>query len=109
MYVCTYIYICIHIYTHVCMYIHIYIYIYIICIPVYTCTYIYIYIYLWPTQISNTNNSNYGLYEEFHRWTHGDVVGGGTSALLQKAYTRFPLEDSRLFGPSPWKILRHYL
>ena len=24
-------------------------------------------------------------------------------------YTRSPLEDSRLFGPSPWKILRHYL
>ena len=25
------------------------------------------------------------------------------------SYTRSPLEDSRLFGPSPWKILRHYL
>ena len=25
------------------------------------------------------------------------------------AYTRSPLQDSRLFGPSPWKILRHYL
>ena len=24
-------------------------------------------------------------------------------------YTRSPLEDSRLFGSSPWKILRHYL
>ena len=24
-------------------------------------------------------------------------------------YTRSPLEDSRLFGPSPWKILSHYL
>ena len=24
-------------------------------------------------------------------------------------YTRSPLEDSRLFGPSPWKFLRHYL
>ena len=24
-------------------------------------------------------------------------------------YTRSPLEDSRLFGPSPWKVLRHYL
>ena len=25
------------------------------------------------------------------------------------SYTRSPLEDSSLFGPSPWKILRHYL
>ena len=25
------------------------------------------------------------------------------------SYTRSPLEDSRLFGPSPWKILRQYL
>ena len=24
-------------------------------------------------------------------------------------YTRSPLQDSRLFGPSPWKILPHYL
>ena len=24
-------------------------------------------------------------------------------------YTQSPLEDSRLFGPCPWKILRHYL
>ena len=24
-------------------------------------------------------------------------------------YTRSPLEDSRLFGPSPWKISSHYL
>ena len=22
-----------------------------------------------------------------------------------RAYTRSPLEDSRLFGPSPWKVL----
>ena len=30
--------------------------------------------------------------------------------LLSEAfYTQSPLEDSRLFGPSPWKILRHYL
>ena len=28
---------------------------------------------------------------------------------LTNNYTRSPLEDSRLFGPSPWKILRHYL
>ena len=25
--------------------------------------------------------------------------------LLAKRYTRSPLEDSRLFGPSPWKML----
>ena len=28
---------------------------------------------------------------------------------LKVYYTRSPLEDSRLFGTSPWKILRHYL
>ena len=25
--------------------------------------------------------------------------------LARPLYTRSPLEDSRLFGPSPWKIL----
>ena len=39
--------------------------------------------------------------------------GQGAALLLHSrhdsAYTRSPLEDSRLFGPSPWKILRHYL
>ena len=28
---------------------------------------------------------------------------------LPISYTRSPLEDSPPFGPSPWKILRHYL
>ena len=42
---------------------------------------------------------------------HQKVVPG--SRILRctshVSYTRSPLEDSRLFGPSPWKILRHYL
>ena len=28
-----------------------------------------------------------------------------TTSGTIKTYTRSPLEDSRLFGPSPWKIL----
>ena len=48
-----------------------------------------------------------------HSWHHrhdrlsssfrGDHLSSGA------AYTRSLLEGSRLFGPSPWKILRHYL
>ena len=36
-------------------------------------------------------------------------VSSWTWSLFCGTYTRSPLEDSRLFGPSPWKILRHYL
>ena len=30
---------------------------------------------------------------------------GSWNVSRKKAYTRSPLQDSRLFGPSPWKIL----
>ena len=33
----------------------------------------------------------------------------GPAGRARFIYTRSPLEDSRLFGPSPWKILSHYL
>ena len=31
--------------------------------------------------------------------------GAGPGGSLGQRYTRSPLEDSRLFGPSPWKFL----
>ena len=31
------------------------------------------------------------------------------SGAANDGYTRSSLQDSRLFGPSPWKILSHYL
>ena len=39
------------------------------------------------------------------------IVGGEPARcpLFQRPYTRSPLEDSRLFGRIPWKVLRHYL
>ena len=54
----------------------VYIYIYI-----YVCIYVYIYIYIYT-------------YIYIYIITHCIVY-----------YTRSPLEDSRLFGPSPWKIV----
>ena len=33
------------------------------------------------------------------------TLGLGVLSTCRLAYTRSPLEDSRLFGPSPWKIL----
>ena len=29
----------------------------------------------------------------------------GSSTFIGLVYTRSPLEDSRLFGPGPWKVL----
>ena len=60
---------------YMCIYVYIYIYMYIY-IYIYTYIYIYIYIYL-STSIS----------------------------LSRSVYTRSPSQDSRLFGPRPWKIL----
>ena len=66
----------------------------------YVCMYIYIYIYVYI----------HVLYIYIHIYTHiqrslklaclrGEVVAA------RSEYTRSPLEDSRLFGPSPWNIL----
>ena len=39
------------------------------------------------------------------------IIISSSSIILNYncSYTRSPLEDSRLFGPRPWKILRHYI
>ena len=50
-------------------------------IYIYVCIYIYIYIYMHIVR---------------RHWK---------SIRKQRVYTRSPLQDSRLFGPSPWKIL----
>ena len=44
----------------------------------------------------------WGIYHEF---TLRDSQSVGSLYVDLAAYTRSPLEDSRLFGPSPWKIL----
>ena len=80
-------YIYIYIYTFV-IYIYIYIYIFV-------CIYIYIYIY-----------TKYRRLPAVHL---GRGEGGRLPDRGALLYTRSPLEDSRLFGPSPWRILRHYL
>ena len=66
------------------MYMHIHIYIYI---------YIYIYIHTHTAVTLQTSRM--------------DVAGvrAPRRCFLEHRYTRSPLEDSRLFGPSPWKIL----
>ena len=83
MFVYKYIRIYIYIYTHTYIhtYIHIYIYIYTYAyIRTYTCIHVYVYTYI-------------DSLTDRYRYT----------------YTRSPLEDPRLFGPSTWTILRHYL
>ena len=132
MYVCMYIYIYIYIYIcmyiYNCVYIHIYTYLYIslslytyvyiyiytylhlslyihICICVYIYIYIYIYTYIYvrifcsaqppgdrpPPPVSHVDGQHH-VDAALHQWSWNP-------------YTRSPLEDSRLFGPSPWKIL----
>ena len=56
------------------MYIYIYMYMYI---------YIYIYIYVYPIQ---------------------NLFKGCLDSMKALLYTRSPSQDSRLFGPRPWKI-----
>ena len=63
------------------MYIYVYIYIY---THIYICVCIYIYIYIY---------------------VHGGRVKLCADYAQSPYYTRSPLEDPRLFGPSPWKIL----
>ena len=116
-YICTYVHIHTYIYIYTCVYIYIhtcvcvflslslciYIYIY---ISLYMHTYIYIYIYTYierytlylACRFSAHASESLALRERQTRWVQG-----------ARDYTRSPLEDSRLFGPSPWKVLRHYL
>ena len=70
---------------HIYVYIYIYIYKY-----TYTYTYTYIHIHIY-------------IYIYIHIHIHIYIY------IHIHMYTRSPLEDSRHFGPSPWKILRHYL
>ena len=57
---------------------------------------IYIYIYILHHTIAPAGSDSAS--------TPAGDGGNGESR-----YTRSPLEDLRLFRPSPWKILRHYL
>ena len=66
---------------NMCMYIYIYIYVYV---------YVYIYIYMLPR----------GGPERA-----GDNDTGRAAGIVHYLYTRSPLQDSRLFGPRPWKVL----
>ena len=103
------------------------------------CTYIYIYIYTHThiqlntyklakhfnaerpaSRLSRREGDRESIeVRESARVVSGDVQKQGDGAaffwllslavLVLPPYTPSPLEDSRLFGPSPWKILRHYL
>ena len=84
---------CVIVQTDIYIYIHIYIYMYIYIYYTHTHVYIYIYIYIMYDMYSAYSGTAFRTYS---------VSYGST-------YTQSPLEDSRLFGPSPWKILRHYL
>ena len=53
---------------------------------IHVCIYVYIYIYIQRER---------EIYICIYLFVH----------VFMLAYTRSPLEDSRLFGPSPWKVL----
>ena len=93
-YICVYIYIYIYMYAYVYIYIYAYIYIY---IYIYTYTYIHIYMLIRCTYV----HIDIGIEHGARRL--GRHCGGGWYSGV--AYTRSPLQDSLLFGPSPWKIL----
>ena len=92
------------------IYIYIYIHTYVYCMHIYSThinTYIYIYIYILYTYKIEVPRGPQDLPQR-----QQDPGGAGrrpTQTTQNRVYTRSPLEDSRLFGPSPWKILRHYL
>ena len=82
------------------MYIYIYTHMHII----YVYIYIYIYIHMYNTCIYLNHKSTPKPYR-----MQAERFLGKQAVLGCSYYTRSPLEDSRLFGPSPWKILSHYL
>ena len=79
----------------------------------YTCVYIYIYIYL-SIYLSIYVYIYIYIYISYYAQLEGeDAAGGARRGARQRVrllidsvtYTRSPLEDSHLFGPSPWKTL----
>ena len=64
-----------------------------------TCIYIYIYIYMCMYMYADSA-AGAGLAQR-----RGGEHGRRLLYYSTLEYTRSPLEDSRLFGPSPWKIL----
>ena len=88
---------------HACIYI--YIYTYITCMlyvynVIHVCVYIYIYIYMY---IANVYTELIHCNSNLLTLSLNMISGDGVS--LCGPYTRSPLQDSRLFGPRPWKIL----
>ena len=82
----------------------------------YIYTYIYIYIYIlyiyiyrerepWSPEASQGDMTRQNS-EELEVMLRTMLVNDEASVRQsQGTYTRSPLEDSRLFGPSPWKVL----
>ena len=109
-----YVYIYIYMYTYlsICLSLSLYIYIYIhICIYVHT--------YITVTTISSPLLTAASIVDgDFRRWRLSlSIVFLFCLYLLMETfalyclfvYTRSPLEDSRLFEPSPWTNVRHHL
>ena len=61
-----------------------------------TCMYIYIYTYIHSIKASKHKKVRIALHVSSKQALHEKV---------RIAYTRSPLQDSRLFGPRPWKVL----
>ena len=88
---CIYIYIYVHMYIHIHIH-HSYITYHNMHVYRHVCIYIYIYIHTYLLDAPGGTRLH-------------DVAVLPLLARDTNLYTRSPLEDSRLFGPSPWKIL----
>ena len=94
---------CVSLSLSLSLYIYIYTYVYTLYMYIYMYIYIYIYIYTY-------------VYAHMNMYIAQRPEPSKSSSLRRRCckcrveprvvqYTRSPLEDSRLFGPSPWKIL----
>ena len=116
-----YIYVCKHIFIYLYIYIYIFIHMY---VYIHTCIfhdaisryYIYIYIYIHMYYLlsllllSLLVRLSFKSSDPARRSGRGSGArasgcGAWTPGPRSLTYTQSPLQDSRLFGPSPWKIL----
>ena len=120
-YICVYIYICImYICTYVCIYIYytyvylslytyIYIYMHVMCIYIYIYIHMYIYTHICTytsrSESLGSRDPRSEICAEFLPCAGSRFYKG--EGLQPGGYTQFAIQDSRLFGPNPSKILEN--
>ena len=72
------------------------------CLYYHACSCIYIYIYVYICILKTDSSLCLAM---FSRVPSAARASRSAVLCLFDCYPRSPLQDSRLFGPSPWKIL----